>query len=737
MRKLLLLILGTFFLSCFLYHNDSFYIFFSKNINPRISNFLSVEFETEVNRIAHFLDIKGKVKSSLNPPNKTEIVDLFVSESHYLNLENTGSKESVIKNKWIKAKLAINDSLQNVKLKIHGANWLNLTAGKSSYRVKISKKSEYLNEVRVFNLISGDKQDLSVIAVNKIATEMGLISVSGRMVMLRINGKEQGRYYQVEHISKEFLERKYGITNYAMLSNVSDWSRKENDLYGTHNTSDYDLYYGHIEKKGKDFNEKAVGMYKLFSRAILAKDIEEVKEMIDMEYMGKFLALSSIINDIHFASGDNLKFVYDFTKRKFYPIFKVKQLPIQRVGHDKESFDSFADYNKLVFENSKNINKKSDNTTFLKLLLSDNEVRNIRDRQLNNLIRKQGTFEEIIKNSYDSNERVILASNQSRREVYFQRKVQLSEFRRMCVLASKYLNYGHVYGSFNMSNNELDFIVDAFCRVRVVYKDKEEIDTVFNGIGFTPSLDFISKNGIVKFNEDSIRIKKIKFINTITGDTLLKKHVHINEIIEPEMGYNQDLFSTLNSNNISYTFSDSVITIKPGVYELVSDIIVPSSYTLVLSEGVTLNMGEKVNIIVKGDLRAIGTSERKIVVKNKNEFKNFGVFAVLGQDKRAILNLDHFHISGGSEIIKYGISFTSQFAAYNSDVTILNSKFSGSMGDDGLNIKYGNVSINNCDFTGNKADQVDLDFCKGKVSNSSFKPSLIDSNGDGLDVSGS
>ena len=94
-------------------------------------------------------------------------------------------------------------------------------------------------------------------------------------------------------------------------------------------------------------------------------------------------------------------------------------------------------------------------------------------------------------------------------------------------------------------------------------------------------------------------------------------------------------------------------------------------------------------------------------------------------------------ISGGSEITKYGLIFTGQCAIYDSKVSIKNSNFLYSKGDDGLNVKHSSVDISDSFFGYNRADQVDLDFCTGLISNCIYKPSLSDPNGDGLDISGS
>jgi len=93
-------------------------------------------------------------------------------------------------------------------------------------------------------------------------------------------------------------------------------------------------------------------------------------------------------------------------------------------------------------------------------------------------------------------------------------------------------------------------------------------------------------------------------------------------------------------------------------------------------------------------------------------------------------------LSGGSEKFINGVFFSGQLSLYHTDAEILNSKIEGSSSDDGLNVKYGKVRIENSLFANNKADQADLDFCDGTVNNSVFR-SLLPNEGDGLDVSGS
>ncbi len=69
---------------------------------------------------------------------------------------------------------------------------------------------------------------------------------------------------------------------------------------------------------------------------------------------------------------------------------------------------------------------------------------------------------------------------------------------------------------------------------------------------------------------------------------------------------------------------------------------------------------------------------------------------------------------------------------------IIHSSVSKGHADDGVNVKFvPDFTISDSTFSDNYADQVDLDYVLGEVSSSHFSKEEGDSNGDGLDVSGS
>lgn len=172
-----------------------------------------------------------------------------------------------------------------------------------------------------------------------------------------------------------------------------------------------------------------------------------------------------------------------------------------------------------------------------------------------------------------------------------------------------------------------------------------------------------------------------------------------------------------------------------GVFDIKEDLVLPAGKDLFLGAGTTLRIAEGKNIVVNGSLIAKGTETLPITITSLSEAP-FGVVAAVGTDseKSEIAYLD---ISNGSEAYVDGKFFSGALNVYHQDCTIKHSLVERNQADDGMNIKYASVLIEECVFQDNWADQIDLDFCTGIVKSSAFAASSSDSNGDGLDVSGS
>jgi len=541
--------------SIILYHNDSFYINFRDKVNARLIRYTNINIISNVNKIAHLTDIIGKIKSIKHPIKKADIIEIKIENKQEDKLKNH-LKYNPPKKKWIKIKVKVNGVFQEAKLKYHGTHSIHYSNNKYSYTIKLDENSKGINGIKQFKLIKGEDVDPTVIAVNQIANDLGLIAPVGKLVMLRINNYKISDYYFVEDLSKEYLKNNFDIENYSVLRNVNDWTRKENVMINSPHHSHHDLYFGHIKNKKDSLHPYAVAKYKKLCESIDNKNIEEVKKLIDVNYLSKFLAFQALFNEIHFSTGDNLKLIYSFDNGSFYPLYRQEHFGHSLLKYTYKYEDnfrnSFPNFNKILFESAVD-SKGSVNLNFFKLLLSDDQFRNKRYLHLKKLTDLSEKIIFNLKKTYAENEKIILHSDISRRNILIKQEEQIKLFKTIVALAKKHLEYGHVYGSYDSLNKKLFLMSDVFCPVKMNYPPTNYSQAEINGIGFDDNLDFKYNYKVLDINIDNFKLRKLKFINMITEDTIPDNKIYINHINESILKLSSSKKAPLKSKNTYYS----------------------------------------------------------------------------------------------------------------------------------------------------------------------------------------
>ena len=81
-----------------------------------------------------------------------------------------------------------------------------------SINIKHKKKSKNLKNIRRYNLKSSmNDQDITVIAMNSIAKNIGLLAPESEYKIVRINGLDIGLFIFTEDFKKEWFEREHNI----------------------------------------------------------------------------------------------------------------------------------------------------------------------------------------------------------------------------------------------------------------------------------------------------------------------------------------------------------------------------------------------------------------------------------------------------------------------------------------------------------------------------------------------
>ena len=637
---------------------------------------------------------------------------------------------------WRKAKILINGHEEGIKFKLHGTSVTPLERGGFSLRIRHAKESRYLDYMREYALITAvDEAEVSTIAINKLAADYGLIAPFGRMVVLRINHVNMGLYYLVENHRKEWLERNYGITNYTMIKPNDDWDRRTPG-----HSSDLDLYPENQESSGtSERTDIALGMFDLFTQAIREKNLPLVKQFLDVDYMAKYAAVGALFNDVHFISGDNIRYIYDFTRGKFFLLYRQE-------GSIQDAFQSeVSSFNRMWFESQGEFYRNAPTQELFKLLIQDGEFRSKRDQYLWNIVSSSDSIFQTVDQVFLDNKPVILNSRYPRRLYNFNRWLFLKRLRITLDLARKYLNYAKVFVSVeNLGSRQLlSMKNDSYQPValkEIVYSDGEteskvRFDDVLPANDLDGAFRMIYRDNRLELPGTGLPITALQFTNMTTGKEVAGKDVYLNQISRQRLKTIPDLLKDLARCKINFTRDQGTIRFLPGRYDVDATIVFPAGLSLEIAAGTQLALGPGVSFLVKGRLTACGTASAPIVVRNRVPGQPFGSFAVLA-DKSTKISLSHFQINGGGESFVEGAHFTGMLAIHGGDLEMSHVTVTGSSSDDGLNAKNCQVSITACVFKDNFADQVDLDFCDGSVKDCSFIAPGTNEDGDGLDVSG-
>ena len=747
-----------FFYIIFLFNQDVKYEKFLKlrntlQSNSMVGKFYHLSFKT-IRYFANEFDLKRiyyKIKEE-----EPQSLNLKMSSSDYADIKSqieVFKKKRFIKdelNYWRKSKLIENNNQFNIKYKFHGTSTTPLKQSFFSLRIKFKKEESYLNHQRELNLIRiyfDSDENIPTIVINNFANKIGLLSPKGETVILKINDVKLGLFYKQERHGKEWFE-KQKITNYSILKNNDDWDQK---IFG-HN-SDLDLNEKNIEISGNGIDtDVALGSLKILFDAIKSDDFAVISSLIDIDYFAKFLALNTIINDNHSMTGDNLKFIYDYTNGKFKVLFRYEHTVItpiyEQVGKFNEALFSdvpFASKQRAVLSHK-----------LFKILLKESKFRELRDKHLKDIVSKKAEIIEGAYKVYEEAYKNIVFTNIKLRHQKYLKKLFFNQLNYNLDRTLNYLNYAKIYITEEKKNSfiELSLINDSFAPIRLKAIDFKENNSTKKFIRIEyeneeqyrlPSINlnknkspYIEKK-ILIFT-DSL-IEKIELQNLITKKKIDQEHIYRNKISFYKNTNKKKMLESLKFNSVIFKVKDKNLLIKKGKYTIAKNIIVPPGINTKIEKGTDFIMLKNTSFLFQGNLLAEGTKNENISIKALNNEEPFGTFAIVGKNSTVRTKLSNFIIEGGSEAKIEGMVFLGQLSIHNSDVSIKHSQVIKSSSDDGVNIRNSNIDISHTIFSQNKFDQLDLDFCNGKITNNKFINNFVDSEnnkgGDGIDLSGS
>jgi len=162
------------------------------------------------------------------------------------------------------------------------------------------------------------------------------------------------------------------------------------------------------------------------------------------------------------------------------------------------------------------------------------------------------------------------------------------------------------------------------------------------------------------------------------------------------------------------------------------DVSLPPGVNLTIFPGTRVFLDHGVSIVVRGQLRALGTKESPVSLRRLYPADPWGTLLVLNA-KTSTSSVSFLEAEGGSGDRINGITATGMVAFHNSDVTITSSQFIGATDDDALNVKMAGGNVRWSYFSSNLSDGIDVDFAKKdfELHDNVFK----NNGGDAIDLS--
>ena len=140
---------------------------------------------------------------------------------------------------------------------------------KHQYRVKLSGPGIYHDLSKDFILDKASKSGILGALINSYAVANDLIAPSSKLVAFNFNDEIINEYFWSERIAKDFLEKYYGITNYAIIGNSGT---KKNYKVKSKNDS--------LKSRGEKIGE-------LLIEAVASKEYHLLENYIDNSYIAK------------------------------------------------------------------------------------------------------------------------------------------------------------------------------------------------------------------------------------------------------------------------------------------------------------------------------------------------------------------------------------------------------------------------------------------------------------------
>ena len=737
------------------------YLVFSNAFGIDISRVLRVRYIEPILKKVDISPYFFSLKSS-----KLPTYEIVISPKKYNKL--MAAREEKLKNPdfrfpYKKAKFIHEDKEYDVKVKLRGLLSNHWMEAKKSWRVKFPKDNLFKG-IRSLNLIvPADKDYLKEHLAYYTAKKYGLSVPYSNFAGLRINGKYQGVYFEVEQMGKGYLARNLqpedtnlydGEDNYIIRNVFKDigfWKKFRSErISKTDNYSDLYKLLEVLEASDEAFNKN-------------------IAHLVNIDKLLRWNANAMLYFDYHQNNYHNIRLLFSHISGKFEPLIwdcshpqynpNVDRLYNDLVTRILKNPEFLHRRNMILWDYLKDdINLRDDLSFFDKLryktryaFLGDTkkDISNLRFLYVMRSIRRDiTTYYDTLKDKfqdsylhgtvhYNTGDPSVLACLE-----LISGGFSASELNKIIIEVEGVANLCRIY--YDKNNNSLFDESDLFIAESSKHNDK---DIEFKDVNLVlypdrrvedKTLKPVPEKHTIFVINDNREPRSVKNIILECSNAVTRQNIIPNIRMVDDENFKSFDYLTLSPVEFAERFSLFEATrdkykfvLKSGEHIIDETVIVPENVEINIEPGAVILFNSNSSFISYGRIIAKGTKENPIIIKAKDSVRKTMAVVGKGADGSIFSNVV---IKDGSETFINGICFTGALAVHDSEVIISDCVFEDNHGDDALNIKKATARIENCIFRNNDFDAIDLDFAEdGIIERCQF----INNGNDAIDTSSS
>ena len=222
-------------------------------------------------------------------------------------------------NRWSKGTLTFNDTLYNVKIKIHGASpHQHLDGSYFSLKIKLDG-SQLIKGAKKFSLIGYSRINYKFDIINYLSRTLQIIYSESILSYGQINGGTNYLVFRESEIGQNNISNK--DKNFIQLE-----AKNDNSLIYTHGTN-LSKWNHRLKKTISKLNMNdslkriAFHDYSSLNSAIFNRDTAGILAKFDLEYLSRVMAYMTITGSTgHGVTIGNLQVIYNTKNNLFYPV---------------------------------------------------------------------------------------------------------------------------------------------------------------------------------------------------------------------------------------------------------------------------------------------------------------------------------------------------------------------------------------------------------------------------------